>query len=126
LKVLVHGNDDFVARVEDARKQGTMLPVIPHQVDTSYLRIRKMYPLNGIPSGVRAAIVDEENFERSIFPLKNFRNVSCQRLESQRLAIRRTTTETLLPTRFVIAVWRTAHIVLPKEFSETLPLPSDV
>ena len=45
--------------------------------------------LNGIPSGVRAAIVDEENFERSIFPLKDFRNVSCQRLKSQRVAIRR-------------------------------------
>ena len=30
-----------------------------------FLWIRKMYPLNGIPSGVRAAIVDEENFERT-------------------------------------------------------------
>ena len=32
LKVVVHGNDDFVPRVEDTRKQSIMLPVVPHQV----------------------------------------------------------------------------------------------
>ena len=40
LKVVVHGNDDFVPRVEDTRKQGIVLPVIPHQVDSPHLRIR--------------------------------------------------------------------------------------
>ena len=75
LKVVVKGNNDFLPRVEDAREQGVVLPVVPHQINTSYLRMQTIQPFNGIPSSVRAAVVDEENFKNSIFSLKRFRDV---------------------------------------------------
>src|SRR5262245_58871556 len=66
LKIIVHGDNDVVARRANAAEQRIVLSVIPHQVypDNTLMGLRQR--LNDFPALVPAAIVYENDLDDAL------------------------------------------------------------